>query len=205
MNGSMNVVFDLGGVIFTWNPDDVIGRSHEDETVREQLNHGLFRHPDWLELDRGALSYDEAFRRASERTGLPESTFRDAVTRAPEALQLREDTLQLLDEVRSRGHRTFVLSNMHDPIARILEERYDFWDRFEGIVFSCDVGAIKPDEAIYRHLLDTWSLDPAETVFLDDAQANVDGANALGISGILFLDAAGARPELVRMGVLEST
>jgi len=199
----MNVVFDLGGVIFTWNPDDVIGRSHEDEEIRDKLSRGLFRHPDWLELDRGALSYDEAFRRASQRTGLPESTFRNAVAHAPDSLRVRGDTLVLLDDVRSAGHRTFVLSNMHDPIARILEKRYHFWDRFEGIVFSCDVGSIKPDAAIYRHLLDTWSLDPAQTVFLDDSQANVDGAEVLGIAGVHFVDAAGARRDLVRLGVLE--
>lgn len=198
----MNVVFDLGGVVFTWTPDDVVDRFHADTEIRAKLNHGLFRHPDWIELDRGSLDYEEAFRRATARTGLEESFFREAVAAAPDALHLRRETLELVDEVRAAGHRTFVLSNMHAPVARVLEERYDFWDRFEGIVFSCDVGMVKPEEAIYRHLLDTWGLAPGETVFLDDSRPNVESARTLGIDGILFLDATQARKELALRAIV---
>jgi putative hydrolase of the HAD superfamily len=198
----MNVVFDLGGVLLDWRPDAIINAFHADSTVRTLLASGLFRHDDWLSLDRGEMTYDEVIPRAAARTGLEESLFREVLARLPDALTIQRETLALVDEVVRRGHRSYVLSNMHAPVAREIEHRYEFWDRFDGVVFSCDVGAIKPDLVIYRTLLDRWSLRPDETVFLDDAHHNVAAAAKLGIDAILFRDAVDARREFAVRGIV---
>jgi FMN phosphatase YigB (HAD superfamily) len=71
-----------------------------------------------------------------------------------------------------------------------------FLAAFDGIVISGAVGFEKPDSAIYRHLLDTYALEPASTPFIDDSAPNVEAARALGLQGLRFESAAQARREL---------
>ena len=59
-------------------------------------------------------------------------------------------------------------------------------EEFEGIVVSADLHIIKPDARIYRYLLDTYHLNPEECLFLDDVEANVEGAKAVGMQSLRF-------------------
>jgi putative hydrolase of the HAD superfamily len=72
---------------------------------------------------------------------------------------------------------------------------------FQRLYFSGDLGLVKPEPEIYRHLLADLGATPAEVAFLDDRADNVEAAIQAGIKGILFTDAASARAELTRIGV----
>jgi 2-haloacid dehalogenase len=50
--------------------------------------------------------------------------------------------------------------------------------------------------------LETFAIDPALTVYIDDRGSNVEAAMALGMHGILFTDAAALRTELMGLGLL---
>ena len=52
-----NVVFDVGGVLLEWDPPSVIARLYPDAGTQAVIRQQMFEHPDWLEFDRGALSY----------------------------------------------------------------------------------------------------------------------------------------------------
>ena len=80
--------------------------------------------------------------------------------------------------------------------------RYDFWGLFSGAVISSRVGHCKPEPEIYEHLLTTYGLDPLQTVFIDDVEANVDAAAAFGILAIRFESVAQCETELRRLGCL---
>ena len=66
----MNVVFDLGGVVFTWRPNRIIEHVFKDPTIHEKIRTEIFAHPDWERLDRGVLENEEAIERGARRTGL---------------------------------------------------------------------------------------------------------------------------------------
>ena len=53
-------------------------------------------------------------------------------------------------------------------------------------VISCRLHVIKPEPAIYAYLLETYGLDRAETVFIDDTEINLEAAAQLGIQTIKF-------------------
>ena len=57
---------------------------------------------------------------------------------------------------------------------------------FDGMVISGAIGIVKPDPAIYRHILDKFDLRAEECVFIDDSEKNIAGAEAMGIKGYLF-------------------
>ena len=60
----------------------------------------------------------------------------------------------------------------------------------------------KPDPAIFAVLVRRHGLDPARTVFVDDSPVNVEAAEAAGLPGLLFTDAASLRADLQAAGVL---
>jgi putative hydrolase of the HAD superfamily len=110
------------------------------------------------------------------------------------------DSLTLLEELHRQGTDLYCLSNMSHSTWEFLQPRHEFWTRFKGIVISAQVGLVKPDAAIYRHLLESHALVAAETLFLDDRPDNVDGARRAGIHSFVFESAAKARARLLGGG-----
>jgi putative hydrolase of the HAD superfamily len=99
----------------------------------------------------------------------------------------------LMRTVRKAGFRTCLLSNSwgRDDYPRdIFPELFDAW------VISGEVGMRKPEERIFRHAAGRLGLAPEQCVFIDDIQANVDAAEALGMAGVLHRDAAATTARL---------
>lgn len=198
----LNIVFDLGGVVLTWDPERIVAHVFSDPEVREKALAGIFGHEDWLALDKGTLDPQEAIRRGVDRTGLPVSEVTRLMRYVPDALVLMPETLDLIRRLKDKGHRLYCLSNMHEASMVHLDARYSFWDVFEGRVISSRVRMIKPEPEIYRHLIDRFGLVPDETVFIDDHGANLRPAEAFGIRTIRFEDAEQCAHELKEMGCL---
>jgi len=65
------------------------------------------------------------------------------------------------------------------------------------------VRLIKPDPRIFHSFFETFNVDPAHTIFIDDLPRNVDAASDLGMHGIVFTDSSALRDELVEVGLLD--
>jgi len=198
----MNVVFDLGGVVLTWDPTSIIASVFSDARERALVLDLVFDDPDWVELDRGELTPGEVIGRAVARTGIPAPKLRALFDAFPKALVPVGPVLELVSQVRTAGNRILVLSNLHRASFERLRDCLGIFELFDGSVVSCEVGAAKPEPAIYRCLLDEFALDPAATVFIDDHQVNLDAAAQFGIATVLFTDAATCRGDLEALGCI---
>ena len=89
-----------------------------------------------------------------------------------------EGALPFLQQDKKGGYRLYVLSNASDEFYIYFPKSYDV-NLFEGIVVSADLHIIKPDERIYRYLLERYGLNPGETLFIDDRLENVEGASEI--------------------------
>lgn len=192
----MNVVFDLGGVVFNWQPEALIRGVFADPESQASAMKGIIRHPDWVELDRGSIALEQAIRRATLRTGLPRQDIESLFHAVPPSLTLIEETVALIRDVRDASNRLYVLSNMHFASIAYLENEHDIWDLFDGAVISCRVKTVKPELAIYEYLLNEYQLIAAETIFIDDMTENVEAASSLGIQTIRFFDPLQCRQAL---------
>lgn len=197
----MNLVFDLGGVVVRWDPDAIIAGVFNDPQTRAQVKAGVFEHPDWLELDRGTLGRDEAITRAAQRTGISSSDMKRLLHAVPPSLVVFADTVGLLRRLKKKGYPLYCLSNMHFASIEYLEQKESFWEVFDGRVISCRLNLCKPEAGIYEHLLETYALDAADTVFIDDVQKNLDAAAKLGIMTLRFESAAQCERDLRALGV----
>lgn len=83
------------------------------------------------------------------------------------------------------SYKTGILSNSGDGARREEQRRYGFADLTDTIVYSHEVGLMKPDPRIYELTCQRLDVRPDEVVFLDDVQANVDGARRAGWQAIL--------------------
>lgn len=83
--------------------------------------------------------------------------------------------------LREHSVRTAVLSNMPMDLRLYLWNSCDWVPEFDHKTFSCEVGAAKPDAAIYLHCLENLNLPPDEVLFLDDRAPNVEAARKAGM------------------------
>jgi putative hydrolase of the HAD superfamily len=198
----MNIIFDLGGVVVTWKPEKLVQGFTNDSKIQDILLSKLLRHADWIELDRGSLSISEAIKRCSERTGLGREYISRFMKSVPASLIPITDTIELMHLLKDKGHNLFCLSNMHATSISYLEDSYSFLNLFKGVVISCRVNMVKPDPRIFNHLLKTYHLEPAQTVFIDDSPANIEAAKKIGIKAFLFKDAGQCLKALESIGCI---
>lgn len=97
---------------------------------------------------------------------------------------------ELLDELAGVV-RTVVASNYPSWIDEVAETFIA--GVFDDVHASCHLGARKPDAAFFRRLLGRLDATPGEVAFIDDRQANVDGARAVGLRAHRFEDAGALR------------
>jgi putative hydrolase of the HAD superfamily len=105
------------------------------------------------------------------------------------------------EQVRERGLRTAILSNMGDNVHDRMEREFDWLSRFDVLVWSYQLRLAKPDPAIYRYALEKLGTAAAETLFIDDRQTNVDAALAMGMKGHVFTTVDHLRDDLIAQGL----
>lgn len=111
-------------------------------------------------------------------------------------VRLYEDSLPAVHDLRSRGIRTALVSNCSHS-TRPVVDRLGLEDAFDAVVLSFEVGAKKPDAAIYMETLTRLGVhhdDASSCLLVDDQAGFCDGAAAVGMQTRLILR-AGAEPD----------
>ncbi len=111
--------------------------------------------------------------------------------------RLDEDLVQFLRCLRPK-HKTAILSNAWPGARRMFIEHFGLAEAVDEFVVSSEEGIAKPDARIYRVALQRLGVQAAETVFVDDLAENIEGAQAVGMVGILFRNTAQALRDVQR-------
>jgi len=185
----LNFIFDVGNVLVDYEPLTYLRGLFSDEAVVEKMYATTFKSPEWLKMDEGLLTHDEAVELFCAREPEFKSEICQVMERVNEMFTPKLETIKLLPSIKELGHGIYYLSNIHKEIRDYLLENHDYFEMFDGGVFSCDINSIKPSPKIYRHLLNTYQLDPADSIFFDDMEQNVAAAEKEGIKGVLFATA----------------
>jgi len=182
------IVLDIGNVICDWNPDGLVATAFDTEADREAALDVTVRNPDWLALDRGTMSVEEATQRAQARSSLDPEGIAKIYLNLCTSLEALPETMAAMHRAKAHDIPIYILSNMQAHAWQHLAKTYDCWDACEGVLVSCDVGLIKPDPAIYQCLCDTFSLNAEECVFVDDMAENIEAAIEFGLQGVQLTD-----------------
>lgn len=183
-----NIIFDLGNVLVKYSPENFLGKYVKEEN-KEVFIKEIFKSKEWLELDRGTLSYEDAIeifaKRVPEERESIEKLFRENIS---SCILPIEENVKIMRELKRNGYSVYILSNFHQPAFEYIKENWDFISEFDGDIVSCYYHYIKPEKEIYETILKKYNLIPSETVFIDDVEANIEGAKEFGIEGIHLPD-----------------
>jgi 2-haloacid dehalogenase len=197
------VIFDVGNVLYGWDPDSFLVRQIADDEARMRFvdDVGLWQWHDTLDAGR---PYAEAAAELSEK--FPEyayliaawsDRFGETITGPVPGVH---DLVEALD---AKGVPLYAITNFSADFWPPFHERErDFFRRFRDIVVSGEVKLLKPDPAIYYLSLDRFGLRPRDVLFVDDRMINVDAAEAIGMRGHLFTTADDLRDRLEAEGLL---
>lgn len=195
-----NIIFDIGNVLVGFEPVEYLKSFHfppEKETI---IKKALFGTHAWNEYDRGALSLEEIEELfAANAPQNREDVLR--VFRGAYQCITREDyAIPWIKELKAKGFRVYYLSNYSDHMRRHTLDSLDFLPYMDGGLFSYEVHQIKPEPEIFCSLLKRCpEIVPEESVFFDDAPANIEAAANLDFNAILFRNKAQAEMALERL------
>lgn len=99
------------------------------------------------------------------------------------------------------GIRTGILSNIGDQMAIGLCAKFHWISAFDHCIWSHALKLAKPEAAIYHCAAQGLSTDPAQILFIDDKQENIEAAQAAGMQAILYTSQAAFEEEMRRRGL----
>lgn len=195
-------VFDLGMVLVT--PFGLFERMAQiSGAPQDVIEAAYWEHRHAYDAGMGDLEYWE---RTLPLAGLPAEAAQDLLPALTQAdieswSQLRPDARGILEELRERGRKIAVLSNMPTTMAVgvLAAEWSSLVDQF---YFSGPMGLAKPDPAIYSATQTGLSMSGSDIHFIDDKIENVEAAHGVGWSAHLWRDDADTRAWLVAEGLL---
>jgi 2-haloacid dehalogenase len=195
------VVFDIGGVLLDWSPDYLYEELIPDAAQREHFLTNIAT-PDWNQQQDAGRTWAEA---VAELSALHPEYAEWIAAYDTGWLQMAkgliEGTAEILTALREQGVPTYALTNFSAEKWEIAKEAFPILAGFTGEVVSGTERTVKPEEKIYRILLERYDLDPARTFYTDDKDYNVVAARAAGLDAETFLDAPTLRQQLRERGL----
>jgi len=202
MSTIKTLIFDIGNVIITFNPEEFLQKILGDDKKGSDCFSLMVQSPEWQQLDKGLLTIEKAKNIFIQRDPSLKDEVELFFKQWLDMFHPIEPTIKLLDTLREKGYKLYILSNFIRESFEALSPKMTFLQKFDGVVASYSIGMAKPDRDIYEHVLEKFSLNANECVFIDDMQVNVDGAESVGISTILFESTDQLIDQLKNMQVL---
>ena len=181
-----HVIFDFGQVLVKFDPEYMCRQYLTNDSDVKTAAEILFDRKYWDRLDAGTIEDEELLGDAKER--LPshlreyaEKIYYGWIYNLPEIEGMRE-TVELC---KRKGYNVYLLSN----ISHYFADRYEhipILSSFDGFVFSAKAGCVKPSYEIFSHITKKFNLTPCQTLFIDDNENNVKGADKFGIAAYHF-------------------
>jgi 2-haloacid dehalogenase len=197
------VIFDVGNVLYGWDPDCFLVRQIADDEARLRFIEDVDLYG-WHETLDGGRSFDEASADLSEKfptyahlISAWGDRFGETITDPVPGMHA------IVEELDRKGVPLFAITNFSaDFWTPFAEREQSFFSRFRDIVVSGREKLLKPDPAIYYLALDRFGIPAREALFVDDREINVEGARAVGMHAHLFTGAEDLRLRLEAEGLL---
>jgi 2-haloacid dehalogenase len=197
------VVFDVGNVLYGWDPDSFLVRQIADDAARLKFIEDVDLYS-WHDSLDGGRPYDEAAAELNEK--FPQyahliaawsERFGETITGPVPGVHA------IVEALAEKEVPLFAITNFSaDFWPPFVAKEQAFFARFRDIIVSGEVRLLKPDPAIFYLALDRFRLRPAETLFVDDRAINVEAALGVGMRAHLFTGAADLAARLEAEGLL---
>jgi putative hydrolase of the HAD superfamily len=183
-----NIVFDMGNVLLAYTPQDYMKTITADETIAAAVLKELFQSHEWVELDAGTITEEDAVKQVSARIPEYAEYVQKAMDNWHSDLTPIPGMPEIIKELKGKDYKIYLLSNTSLRFFQY-RDKVEMFHYFDGFIVSAEEKLLKPDIAIFNRLCSRYDLNSEDCVFIDDLQANVDGAIKAGLQGHLFTGA----------------
>jgi putative hydrolase of the HAD superfamily len=201
-----NIVFDMAHVMVDFDPYQVMEHYGCTEEEKKILYDNIFDTQDWVLMDLGLLSDEEAL--ANIKRKLP-FTLRDIGARCfiyweMYNIRPKKGMKEIIQRLHRAQYRLYLLSNAHAKLSKIWRRVIPYSVYFSGALFSGEVHYFKPQHEFYNLFYEKFDVRPEECFFIDDQEINIQEAARTGMDGYCFHDgnAETLAAELKKRGLL---
>lgn len=197
------IIFDIGRVLIRIDLTRAMqGLAAGGSLSPSELWTAIEKDPRWPDWQEGRISPRDWYLHLTKRFGVGGNftfeQFSEVWNRVLDPTPIHEDAFF---QCLSKRYRLALLSNT-DPIhVRHMEAAYSFFAFFPARIYSCSIGASKPNPLIYREALRALKVQAQEAIYIDDIAAYVEAAQRLGMGGIQFQSPAQLTSDLKSLGV----
>jgi putative hydrolase of the HAD superfamily len=194
------IIFDIGRVLIRVNVARAMtGLADGVSLSPEEVWSALEKDPRWKDWQEGRMSPQNWHLHVSRRLGskLSFAQFVEVWNRALDPTPIHENGF--LEQLAKR-YRLAVLSNTDPLHVAHMERTYAFFGLFPARIYSCRVGASKPNPVIYKEALQACKVRAQEAIYVDDVPAYAQAAAQLGMHGIVFQSPEQLQSDLRTLG-----
>lgn len=178
------VILDLGNVLAFHDNERLFanmaaGFHTTAEAMRARLDGGL-----WDRVNRGQLPGEQLISELNARLGT-EMTLAQWLPIWNSHFTLNAPMIEVVERLHGLV-KLVLLSNTHDQHVAYLRPLLPVLEKFDALVLSYEVGAVKPERAIYERALALAGTAPERTVFFDDVARYAEAAGQVGMHGRVF-------------------
>lgn len=180
-----NIIFDLGGVVINYNQKKIIDQFTNKDDEKSYIFDEIFKSEEWKLLDLGTITKNEAIENINKRNNNKYKELTEIfLSEWYKSQNIHRETVDIAKKLKNSGYNIYVLSNMACETFEYFKND-EFFGLCNGIVVSGYEHVKKPDEKIFNVLLDRYSLNAEECLFIDDDDTgrSYNTANSMGIQG----------------------
>ena len=179
-----NIIFDVGDVLLEYRWKDMLKDYGLPDDEAYKVGNLMFNDNLWHEFDLANMTRDEIVGQYLKNYPDYAKVMQWFMTHGELMHVKREDVWEKAQKLKEKGYGIYILSNYSQELFEKHTKDAPFMSLADGVVVSYQIHITKPDEKIYRYLLDKYNLKAEECIFFDDREENTEAARKLGIEAI---------------------
>ena len=179
-----NIIFDVGDVLLEYRWKDMLKDYGLPDDEAYKVGNLMFNDNLWHEFDLANMTRDEIVGQYLKNYPDYAEVMQWFMTHGELMHVKREDVWEKAQKLKEKGYGIYILSNYSQELFEKHTKDAPFISLADGVVVSYQIHITKPDEKIYRYLLDKYNLKAEECIFFDDREENTEAARKLGIEAL---------------------
>ncbi|PIZ57548.1 hypothetical protein COY23_01230 [bacterium (Candidatus Torokbacteria) CG_4_10_14_0_2_um_filter_35_8] len=195
------ICFDLDGIYFTKQGKEKFNQEIMNLGVsKEDVEYVLYKSPEMIDFKKGEISEDE-FWSFARKYWQVNKTNDEFIKLLVKGYEINSEVDEIVKKVRKNGYKACVCSNNYKSRVEGLQKKFNFLQNFDVVIFSYQIGIMKPEKGIFKELLKRAGIKPKEMIYSDDNKDKLQGALSLGVNTFVYRNFEQFKNELLKLGV----